>query len=66
MNESDNDEKHERTRARALAFGYFAIGWGLAYWFWPGDLGAPGAVLHVMASSLMGIAGTVLAVLLWK
>ena len=66
MSESDDSEKHERTRDRALAFGYFVIGWGLAYWFWPVDLGSPGAILHVMAAGLAGIAGTMLAGLLWR
>ena len=66
MSECDNREKRERTRSRTLAFGYCVIGWGLAYWFWPAELGSPGAVLHVVASGLMGIAGTLLAGLLWK
>jgi hypothetical protein len=66
LSESDNDEKHDRTRARALAFGYFAIGWGLTYWFWPADLGSSGVILHALAAGLMGVAGTMLAGLLWK
>lgn len=66
MSEPDNDEKHEPTSARALAFGYFAIGWGLAYWFWPADLTSSGAGLHALASGLIGITGTVLAGILWK
>jgi hypothetical protein len=61
----DDDKKHERTGVRVLAFGYFVIGWGLAYWFWPDDLGSSGAILHALASGLIGVAATVLAGILW-
>ena len=66
LSEVDSDEKHERTRARVLAIGYFAIGWGLAYWFWPDNLGAAGAILHALASGLIGVAASILAGILWK
>ena len=66
LSETENDEKHELTRARALALGYFAIGWGLACWFWPADLGSSGAILHALASGVIGVAATVLAGMLWK
>jgi len=61
----DSDEKRERIRARVLAFGFFVIGWGLAYWFWPNDFDSSGAILYALASGLIGVAATVLAGILW-
>ena len=62
---ANDDEKHDRGIVRAMAVGLFAIGLGVAYWFWPSTLGSPGAGVYVIWSSLIAIGATALGISLW-
>ena len=63
---ANNDEKHDRGIVRAIAVGLFAIGLGIAYWFWPSTLGSPGADVYVIWSGLTAIGATALGISLWE
>jgi len=61
-----DDEKHNRTAVRTVAFGMLAIGWGVAYWLWPSVLDSPGAPVYLISSGLTTIGATALAISIWK
>jgi hypothetical protein len=59
------DEERERTAARVISLGFLAIGFGLAFWFWPEHLSAPGAWANALASALIAIASMAVALMIW-